>query len=175
MLFSQWIHSWKNSYSVTVRSTVLSFTALSFARQPCGMGCSPLSKMLSTSSVPPFFWHLIFFPSRCRTFEVRCNPYFQQFPRTPSQLLSGKRHWNPSEMDSEMDSRQTGASETPCQKGLRLTPLGTRADGRVPTGHSHSHLPASMVQRGNVCLKLRQRFDCWEVPLEEGPRGTIFV
>ena len=47
-----------------------------------------------------------FFSSfRWKTFEVKCNQYFQQFPRTLNRLLSGKKHWNPSEM-SMMDEVQ---------------------------------------------------------------------
>lgn len=50
-------------------------------------------------------WVFFFSSFRWKTFEVKCNQYFQQFPRTLNRLLSGKKHWNPSEM-SMMDEVQ---------------------------------------------------------------------
>lgn len=70
-----------------------------------------------TGSISNFgsFPHLLtfddwFFSSfRWKTFEIKCSQYFQQFPRTLSQLLSGRKHWDPNER-STVDEVWTSAT-----------------------------------------------------------------
>lgn len=51
-----------------------------------------------------------FFSSfRWKTFEIKCSQYFQQFPRTPSRPLSGRKHWDPNER-SMVDEVWTSAA-----------------------------------------------------------------
>lgn len=80
---------------------------------------------------PPSFniWWWIFFSLyfRWKTFEVKCNRYFQQFPRSLNLLLSGRKHWNPNEMsmvdEFQKDcSRKGGFGDARQQRDVLISP-----------------------------------------------------
>lgn len=139
------------------------------------------------------FQHLMtdFFSSssRWKTFEVKCNQYSQRFPRTPDQLLSGRKHWNLNEMSAaEFQSghcRKGGFRAAQQKRDWEWFLPRSQADCRRAPGSMAVSLPRAgglplcpwLCRGGAVFLKLRWVFQSnyWDnFPRWRAPRGRYF-
>lgn len=123
------------------------------SRLSCGLSnCVALSLLLT-------FDGELLLSFRWKTFEVKCNQYFQQFPGTPNPLSSGRKHWNPNEMSMVGNSQM--ASETPGSHGTHGFLLGKTRPAWSARGWTRpvcSHCPSLCcklhVARLRICVVL---------------------